>query len=189
VPSNADERALVARLRDSDVGAYAELFDRLGPRLWRFSARQLGSADAAHDVVQDVFVSLWERRTTIDPEQNLNAYLYGAVRRRGLHYLRHEQSVAGSARNAAVALHAWRSAAPVGPDVATQAAEFEAALAGALGQLTELQRAALACRREGLSHAEIAVALEITTEAARKHVTRALATLKRVLERFDPGRG
>jgi RNA polymerase sigma factor (sigma-70 family) len=74
--------------------------------------------------------------------------------------------------------------APVAPDDAAVAAELESALAAALAPLSELQRSALALRRAGLSYAEIGVTLEITAEAARKHVTRGLTALQSALARF-----
>jgi RNA polymerase sigma-70 factor (ECF subfamily) len=181
-----EDHASLTRLQNNDPTAFTDLFDRFAPKLWRFAARQLGSLDAAHDVVQDVFVALWERRATIDPNVNLNAYLYGAVRRRGLHVLRHERALAASAARSGAIPAAWRAVAPIAPDDAAQAAELEAALAEALAPLSELQRSALALRRAGLTHAEIAAALEITPEAARKHVARGIAALQRVLAKFAP---
>jgi len=178
------DRALIARLRLGDSRAFTELFNGMAPKLWRFAGRQLGSLEMAQDVVQDVFIALWERRETLDPETNMTAYLYGAVRRRGLHVLRHERARAMTADRSAAVPQAWRALAPVAPDDATQAAELEAALAAALQPLSELQRSALALRRAGLTHTEIGAALSIATEAARKHVTRGLTALQSVLARF-----
>lgn len=178
------DRALINRLRLGDSTAFSELFDTYAPKLWRFAARQLGSMEAAQDAVQDVLVALWERRERLDPETNVTAYLYGAVRRRGLHLLRHERLYAAAADRGGTVPTAWRALAPDAPDDAAQAAELEAALAAALAPLSELQRSALALRRAGLTHAEIGASLSITTEAARKHVTRALVALQTVLARF-----
>jgi RNA polymerase sigma-70 factor (ECF subfamily) len=181
-----EDTRLVARVRAGDVAAYTQLFDAYVPRLWRFAARQLGSVDAAQDVVQDVFLDLWRRRATLDPTVSVEAYLFGAVRRRGLHLLRHERAVADSAERGGAVPTAWRAVAPVSPEDAAQAAELEAALAAALAPLSELQRSALALRRAGLTHVAIGAALQITPDAARKHVTRGLVALQAVLARFAP---
>src|SRR5581483_2448661 len=59
---------------------YADLCD--------FVFRFVKSRDAAEDIVQDVFVRLWERRAESDP-RDPRPYLYRAARNGALSYLRH----------------------------------------------------------------------------------------------------
>jgi len=57
--NHAEQEPLVLLKRD-DAGAYEELFDRFWPLLHRFSWRMLGDSQDATDIVQDVFLILWE---------------------------------------------------------------------------------------------------------------------------------
>src|SRR5438105_874217 len=66
-PLDPAEAGLVARLRTGDVGAFRELWDRYHVRLADFAFRYVRSHDAAADVVQDVFIALWERHEQVAP--------------------------------------------------------------------------------------------------------------------------
>ena len=56
----------------------ADLYDRLGPALYRYALMILGDPAGAEDVVQDVFVSIARRRA--DGVTSIDAYLKLAVR-------------------------------------------------------------------------------------------------------------
>ncbi len=54
------ERDLLSATRDGDADAFAALYDRYKAFVFRIANRMLGDADAAEDVVQSVFISLWK---------------------------------------------------------------------------------------------------------------------------------
>jgi len=53
-----------------------------------FAMRYLKEEEAAKEVVQEAFISLWEKRESIDPERQIKSYLSASVRNRCLNYLR-----------------------------------------------------------------------------------------------------
>jgi RNA polymerase sigma-70 factor (ECF subfamily) len=61
-----DESGLVRRMAKGDKAACAELYDRFSRPLYSVALRILGDATEAEDIVQDVFVSLWERAASFD---------------------------------------------------------------------------------------------------------------------------
>jgi DNA-directed RNA polymerase specialized sigma24 family protein len=79
-----DERTLIAQMRRGDPRAFAELIAQYVNAMTRFAFRIIGSRDTAEDVVQQVFVQLWERRATLELDMRLKAYLFRAVRNRAL---------------------------------------------------------------------------------------------------------
>lgn len=69
-----------------------EIFDLLYKRhhrtMYQYSLRLLKSPEASSDIVQDVFIKLWEHMEYISPEVNVKAYLYSMVRNRVINYIR-----------------------------------------------------------------------------------------------------
>lgn len=61
-PSASDAHHLVARVRTGDRAAFEALFRRHHRRLWRFAHQQVACADAARELVRDVFFVLRRRR-------------------------------------------------------------------------------------------------------------------------------
>src|SRR5690349_9515609 len=57
------------------------------PRLCNFASRYVDSRETAEDIVQEVFLSIWRRRTRIDSDAPL-PYLYRAVMNRAVIHLR-----------------------------------------------------------------------------------------------------
>jgi RNA polymerase sigma-70 factor, ECF subfamily len=57
---------LLRRIAAQDRQALAELYDQLGGLLFSTALRILGDAHDAEEVIQDVFVQIWEKATTFD---------------------------------------------------------------------------------------------------------------------------
>ena len=68
------------RLRDSDRAAYAALFQAMSEKLVRYARSILHDEASSYDVLQDVFLKIWERRASLDPSSSLQALLYTMTR-------------------------------------------------------------------------------------------------------------
>ncbi|WP_165796118.1 RNA polymerase sigma factor [Siphonobacter curvatus] len=76
---NTYEQNLLTALAKSDEGAFTEIYDTYWNLLLETAFQKLGDKNQAMDVVQDIFVKLWDNREKLDI-QNLRAYLQMAVR-------------------------------------------------------------------------------------------------------------
>lgn len=65
---------LMSRVKKDDSQAFAELFDRLWEGLYSYAKSILLDEDLAKDVVQEVWVDFWQRRSQID-NINIQGYL------------------------------------------------------------------------------------------------------------------
>lgn len=78
--SSLSDQELIARLREGDAAAYTELFRRFQPLLYVYARKIVKERDEASDIVQEVFLYLWDKRDSIVFDGPLLAYLYSAVR-------------------------------------------------------------------------------------------------------------
>src|ERR1700759_3225847 len=69
-PQDAVDREMLARVARGDSAAFAGLYDRLSGPLYSLAVKMLGDASEAQDVLQDVFVQIWRRAASYDPEQS-----------------------------------------------------------------------------------------------------------------------
>lgn len=91
VPGNAEERALIERIRNQDADALMILYRTHAPRVFSLSYRILRDRSAAEEVVQDAFWRLWQRPESFDPERGvLIAWLYAVSRNLALDRKRRE---------------------------------------------------------------------------------------------------
>ncbi|QIP15223.1 RNA polymerase sigma-70 factor [Spirosoma aureum] len=73
------DEILLIRLRTGDEAAFREIYQRYWKRLYSSARRKIESQDTVEELVQDIFLKLWERRNELRIER-LDAYLYTAVR-------------------------------------------------------------------------------------------------------------
>jgi RNA polymerase sigma-70 factor (ECF subfamily) len=82
----------MARLRDNDVQALKILMHLYATPLGAVAYAVLGTNEFVDDVLQDVFLVIWERRMSLEIHDNVAGYLYRAVRNRAQNVLRHERT-------------------------------------------------------------------------------------------------
>lgn len=80
--SDASDNDLLAAFTAGDTSAYQEIYERYWQVLFRFSRKMLQDETIAKDVVQEVFTTLWTKRTTLNISAPLAAYLYTLTRNR-----------------------------------------------------------------------------------------------------------
>jgi DNA-directed RNA polymerase specialized sigma24 family protein len=64
------DQEMIARIGRRDQSAFSALYDRLSGPLYSLAMKMLGDPAEAHDVLQDVFLQIWSRAGTYDPEQS-----------------------------------------------------------------------------------------------------------------------
>ena len=78
-----------------DEKALEVLFRAHFDGLCRFAMGYVKDDGEAREIVQDAFVSLWEKRDTIDPSKPVKSYLSSAVRNKCLNHLRDHKKFSG----------------------------------------------------------------------------------------------
>ena len=185
--SDADLVALIDRVAARDETALRTLYEITSPRLFGLAIRVLRRREAAEDVLQEAFLTIW--RTAPDYRASLSpplAWLGLIVRSRALDCLRkHVSSRADRTQELDESLgQALQSDSP-SPMDAADASEQARALYQCLDKLDQRQRevVSLAYLRD-LSHSELAVQLALPLGTVKTWIRRGLEQLRTCLSRY-----
>lgn len=167
---------LSRRLRHSDREAYAEIFRRFHGPLVRYARRITNDEAVAYDVLQDVFMKLWEDRKTLTVKVSLKAMLYTMVRNRALNSLRRSKWI--STDTAVEDVGDPPEVAPSGDDVLA-AKDLRQHLQAWIDQLPGRRAEAFVLSRyNDLKHSEIAAIMGISERTVDTHILLALRDLR-----------
>lgn len=162
-----------------EARAIENAFRQHYPALCRFAARHVRSHPDGEDLVQDVFLHLWEGRRRLRPIRNLRAYLYSAVRNRALDRLKHLRVEQRFGTVEFVPVPTCRD-----PEEEVGYAELATATERAVAGLPERCREAFRLSRgEGRSYAETAEAMQVSVKTVETQIRRATHALR---ERLGP---
>lgn len=70
------ERELINRVKSGDQAAFEQLYFQYAGKLTHRLLHLLKSEELAQDILQDVFLKVWENRDRLDPELSFGAFLY-----------------------------------------------------------------------------------------------------------------
>lgn len=88
---------LISQLRNGNKTAFKLLFEKYGTRLYQFSLRYLRDKEDAEDLLNEVFLKIWENRNNIKTDTSFQSYLftiaYNNIRQRFLKRSREEKYI------------------------------------------------------------------------------------------------
>lgn len=169
------DRSLTEKIRAGDRDAFSALFRSLYPNLCALAARRVGSPDIAEELVQDVFLRVWERRERLDPEQSVTRYLYRAARNAAMNHLKHRRISERSTDQVILSLHPSQET----PEDRLGYSELLEAAQEAIDQLPDRCREIFLLSRQGeLKYSEIAQLLGLSIKTVETQMGRALKSLR-----------
>lgn len=71
-----DEKVLLGRLAEGDAPAFTALYEKYSLKLYANIFRLVKSEDTAKEILQELFLKIWELRAQIDPEKSFKSFLY-----------------------------------------------------------------------------------------------------------------
>ncbi|OOQ57711.1 RNA polymerase sigma-70 factor [Mucilaginibacter pedocola] len=172
---NTSDNDLFLLLAESDERALAEIYDRYWAVLYLYATKFSWHADGAEDIVQDVFIDLWNRAPELDLNSSLSAYLYAAVRYKIFDLLDHEKVKEKHLASLSAFLEkqqATPDSAIIEKELANQIELAIEALPAKMREVFELSR------KNGLSQKEIALHLNISDKTVKKQVSNAIKILR-----------
>ena len=80
------------KLRDGDKEVYEQLFHDNYKNLVLYAKKFVVDTEIARDLVQDVFIYLWDRRTKLSVDRSISSYLFRAVHNASINHLKREST-------------------------------------------------------------------------------------------------
>lgn len=91
------DNGLIAQLRNGNKDAFKLLFEKYGVRLYQFSLKYLREKEDAEDLLNEVFLKIWENRQSLKTNTSFQSYLftitYNNIRQRFLKKSREEKYI------------------------------------------------------------------------------------------------
>jgi RNA polymerase sigma-70 factor (family 1) len=175
------ERILLGKLKNDDQSAFTIIFTKYYSDLVRFSFGFTRNSDSSEEIVQEVFLKLWENRFTLDIHTSLKSYLLKNVQNRSIDSLRHTTI---SNKYAAVVLdHPLLSQNDTEDYI--MFSELEASFNQAMENIPALYAEVFRLSRiEALNYQEIASKLGVSVRTVEVRISKALSLLRAELKDY-----
>jgi RNA polymerase sigma-70 factor (ECF subfamily) len=175
--SRLTEQELLQQLRTGSADAFEQIYLRYWNKLLAIAYGHIKNKPAAEEAVQDVFMSLWDRRTDLVIE-SLPAYLATAVK-----FAVFKQILRERRRQTLLSEH-YNPATVYVEEVNIQAKFLSEYMQGIIEHLPEKCRLVFKySREEGLAIPDIARKMNISGKTAEAHLTKALKILRLSLKK------
>lgn len=167
-------------IKKGDIKAYETLFRAYFKPLVIYSERIVRDTDDANEVVQEIFLKLWEKRKKIEIRTTLNSYLYRAVYNNSLQLLRKQKlDLKYRQYNSD---HSFESTDPGKEMIAT---ELNHTIGLLLNELPENCKNIFKMNRfRGMKYREIAEHLSISIKTVEANMTKALKHFRANLSEY-----
>jgi RNA polymerase sigma-70 factor (family 1) len=175
------ENILLKRLKDSDQSAFTIIFTKYYEDLVRFSFHFTRNSDTSEEIVQEVFLKLWENRDSLVIHNSLKSFLLKAVQNRSIDNLRHLKII--DKYNLLILDHPLLSENDTENYVLLS--ELEENLNQAMAKLpVQMAQAFRMSRIENLNYSEIAAKLGVSIRTVEVWISKALSILRKELKDF-----
>lgn len=75
LPDITEDIELLKKLREGDQLAFAQIYNLYRSKIYLYACNLCKSAETAEEVVQEVFIRIWQKKDQINPELNFDAYI------------------------------------------------------------------------------------------------------------------
>jgi len=174
-----DESKLLIRLQQGDEDAFAELFYAFYDKLFGFLLGITHSKSRAEDIAQEVFIKIWQNRSTITDVENINALLFKIAQNQAIDQLR-KLSREALAHSAHFELESENNA-PEPLELLIQN-ELNSKILEAIDHLPPQQKKVYTLFKEqGIKQDEIAEQLNLSTSTIQSHMKLAMGNIHKYL--------
>ena len=153
---------------------FAEFFEPL----CGFAYGYVSDRDTAQEIVQDVFINLWQKRNSIEKDKSVKSYLYTSVKNRCLNYIRDNKNFRSHYLDVVLELEI-----PVQEEDIFSESETQDKINAALDKLPEKCRQVFELSRfEEMKYKEIAENMGISVKTVEVQMSKALKILREELK-------
>jgi RNA polymerase sigma-70 factor, ECF subfamily len=176
---NISDNILVTRIRQNDKGAFKILYDRYSRKIYFFSLNHINNTSDVEELVQSVFINVWECRESLDPDNSIKSYIYKAAVNYIINHLRKKTIRARYIKTEFENGEKYS-------DITYEQVFFhdlEKSIDTIVGNLPLQQQKIFRLNRyEGLTHEEIAKQLDLSVRTVENQIYRSTKIIKTILK-------
>ena len=167
---------LIAGFKKGDRESFKIIFNQLYSRMCAYCSRYLHDQQEIEDLVQDCFISLWNKRTDFDHINQVKSFLYTSVRNKSFNVIKHQSVIKTHEPQIAYEQDQFEDSEIVSND-------YYGLLYNEIKQLPEGSQKIMTLALRGMKNKEIAEELSISENTVKTQKKIAYARLK---ERLSP---
>lgn len=171
-----NEQELIQRIAQNDEIAFAKLFDHYRDKIYTVALKLTHSTTVAEEIVEDVFLKIWLRRSCLQEIENFSAYLFVIARNETYKILKQ------IAKNYKLVLLTENDAGTFYDNNTEEyliSKEMTSVLEKAIDRLPHKQKQVYQLMKEGnLKRGEVAELLQIKPETVKFHLAQAMKNIR-----------
>ncbi len=188
--TNRIDEKLLEDLRSDSSEAFDSIFREWYTPLFCFAKEYVIDQEVAKNLVQDTFLSLWEKRKDLSIDTNFQSLLYVITRNNCLNYLRKLKSISFYEKKVKQNYQSYQFNNEALSKLCVNDIDFNEIQTIINRTIVELppqcQTAFKYSRIEGLNNKEIATKMQISDKTVSAHIARALRSLRTALKDYLP---
>lgn len=175
-----NEKEAIAKIKNGDQDAFAYIYERYWPKVYNFTNLYILSPDCSEEIVQEVFIKLWENRADIDEHKNFDGYLFIITRNLIFNHSRKNFNLIFYQTTLQEAIEE-----PHSVEEELESADLREYINVLIGSLPPRQKEVFKLsREEQLTYNEIAKKLRISEKTVERHMGEALKFLRKNLQMY-----
>lgn len=175
VENSYNEQELIHLLAEGNEQAFTKLFDRYRDKIYSVALRLTHSTTVAEEITEDVFLTIWLRRFSLNEIENFSAYLFTIARNEAYKVLKQ------IAKNYKIVLLTENDEAFAheNSEDCLMVKEYTSLLQKAIDRLPHQQKQVYQLIKEGqLKRQEVAEILHIQPETVKFHLAQAMKNIR-----------
>lgn len=172
-----DDTVLFVGIQANDRHAFSELVNRYSAILFRFIQRRVSCVEDCEDILQEVFVALWNNRHKISIEYSLYPYLFKTAKYKIIDWTIHEQRKVVRAENLTQTFQTQTLTTTSEEELLAK--ELAVLIEQEVDKMPSTMRSAFSLsRKESMSIKDIATELALSEQTVKNNISLALGWLK-----------
>lgn len=172
-----DINLFIEQINKKDAGAYHLLYKKYYKPLVYYATQQINSLEAAEDIVQELFIHIWEKNLYFENITAFQVFLYNSIKNASLNYIKHKNIEINYIINQAYKEEQGEVTENILDDTVYRQL-FEI-----IDSLPERCREVFLMYMKGKKNKEISEALNISIETVKTHKKRAITSLKKKIDK------